>query len=180
MREIEIKARVTDKSALIKSLADADIELSKPIKQHDVVYYVPGTKDNAPDSVWLRIRTENDSKVILTLKKQHRGDLDSIEHEVEVSNEQELESIIKALGFMLYSDLTKTRQKARINDKEICLDEVEDLGTFIEAEKLTDMDEDGEKIENELWEILEAHGVNRSNAVHEGYDVMHRRLKNQQ
>jgi len=186
MREIEIKARVADKSAVIKSLNDAGIKLSKPIKQHDVVYFVPGTKDNAPDSVWLRIRTENDSKIIFTLKKQHRGDLDSIEHEVEVSDHieheaevssaNELESIIKALGFTIYSDLTKTRQKAKINDIEICLDDIEDLGTFIEAERLSDLDADGKMVENELWKALESYGINRSNAVHEGYDVMHRRL----
>ena len=176
MREIEIKARVKNKNHVLKLISQENINLSLPIKQHDVVYAVPGVKDNAPGSVWLRLRTENDQKTIFTLKKQHRGSLDSIEHETEVSNRDEMEKIISTLGFTLYSDLTKTRQKAKFNDIEICIDEVQDLGTFIEVEKLTDQDADGLVIEVELWKVLESFGINKSDQVHEGYDVMHRAI----
>ena len=64
-------------------------QLSAPIKQHDVVYGQLGVADNAPGSIWLRIRTENDAKTIFTLKQQYDGGLDSIEHETEVSNADE-------------------------------------------------------------------------------------------
>lgn len=174
MREIEIKARVLNKTKLLKSFGEEQIKLGKIVKQHDVVYFIEGTKDNAPESVWLRLRTENDTKTILTLKKQHRGGLDSIEHETVVDDKNEMENIIHVLGFTLYSDLTKTRQKAKIGNVEICLDEVNDLGTFIEAEKIAELDADGEKIEEELWSILAKLGVDRKNQVLEGYDVLHR------
>ncbi len=174
MREIEIKARVINEAKLRKALSDQQIVLTDPIKQHDVVYYIEGTKDNAPDSIWLRIRTQNLTTTILTLKKQHRGGLDSIEHETVVADADETKNIIEALGFTLYSDLTKTRQKAKIGDVEICLDEVQDLGTFIEAEKLTDQDADGKKVESELWSILTRLGISQTDEVFEGYDVLHR------
>lgn len=172
MREIEIKAMVQDKASLLRAIKNAGIQLSAPIKQHDVVYGQAGVADNAPGSIWLRIRTENDAKSIFTLKQQHTGGLDSIEHETEISDAKELAAIIDALGFTLYSDLVKTRQKAHYNDIEICLDEVENLGTFIEAEKLTEEDSDGKSIVEELWSKLEKIGVDRSNEVFDGYDVL--------
>jgi len=172
MREIEIKAMVQDKASLLSAIKNAGIELSAPIKQHDVVYGQTGVADNAPGSIWLRIRTENDTKTIFTLKQQHTGGLDSIEHETEISDANELAAIIDTLGFTLYSDLTKTRQKAHYNDIEICLDEVENLGTFIEAEKLTDENSDGKGVVEQLWSELEKIGVDRSNEVFDGYDVL--------
>ncbi len=84
-------------------------------------------------------------------------------------------AIIDTLGFTLYSDLIKTRQKAHYNTIEICLDEVENLGTFIEAEKLTEEDSDGSIIVEELRSELEKIGVDRSNEVFDGYDVLLKR-----
>jgi len=172
MREIEIKAKVEDKESLIDTIKSMGIQLSAPIKQHDVVYGQEGIADNAPGSIWLRIRTENDSKVIFTLKQQYKGGLDSIEHETEVSDADELASIISKLGFSLYSDLTKTRQKAHYNDIEICVDDVEELGIFIEAERLAEEKADGQSIIEGLWSELEKFGVSRSDEVLDGYDVL--------
>ncbi len=172
MREIEIKAKVADKQALIDKILQAGIKLSNPIKQHDVVYGQEGVADNAPGSNWLRIRTENDTKTIFTLKQQHDGRLDSIEHETEVSDADELASIIFRLGFNLYSDLTKTRQKAQYNGIELCIDEIEGLGVFIEAEKLVEESADGQPVVAQLWAELEKFGVNRADEVFEGYDVL--------
>ncbi len=179
MREIEIKATVTNKQSLINTITRAGIQLSPPIKQHDVVYGQAGVDDNAPGSIWLRIRTENDTKTIFTLKQQHSGGLDSIEHETEVTNAEELAAIISRLGFSLYSDLTKTRQKAQYNGIEICVDDVEDLGVFIEAERLAEESADAAPIVEELWAELEKFGVQRLNEVFEGYDVLHNRKKAQ-
>lgn len=172
MREIEIKARVANKQDLLTALANKGIVLSEPIKQHDIVYGIAGTADNAPDSVWLRIRTEDDTKTIFTLKKQHEGGLDSIEHETEVADPRELEAIIQVLGFELYSDLIKHRQKAAYEGIELCVDEVDGLGAFIEAEKLTSIDADGPKVMEDLWTVLESLGVSRNDEVFDGYDVL--------
>lgn len=172
MREIEIKAKVADKQALLGSITRSGIQLSSPIKQHDVVYGQAGVADNAPGSIWLRIRTENDTKTIFTLKQQYAGGLDSIEHETEVSDANELASIISVLGFTLYSDLTKTRQKAKFNNIEICVDEIEGLGVYVESEQLADESADGDAVVEALWAELEKFGVQRQDEVLEGYDVL--------
>jgi len=52
----------------------------------------------------------------------------------------------------------------------ICLDEVEGLGSFIEVEKTSA--EDGEAIQEELFNFLESLGVKREDRVFKGYDTL--------
>jgi len=176
MREIEIKARVSGLDGVIAKLVARGTEVSEPVEQHDRVYGLPGVPGASENSEpWLRIRTETkqDEKTsYLTLKKSVTNQLDSIEHETIVDNEEEVEHIIEQLGFVPYSDLTKTRRKAHVGDIELCLDIVEPLGSFIEAEKLTGDDADYEAVVEELWSILEPLGVSRADTVTDGYDVL--------
>lgn len=176
MREIEIKATISSVQSVIDRLATRGVTVTSPVKQRDRVYGQIGvdgaTENSAP---WLRIRTETKNgttKHIFTLKRSITNQLDSIEHETVVEDAIESENIVTQLGFELYSDLTKTRQKAVIGDVEICLDTVENLGTFIEAEKLTADEVEYEVIVVELWTILESIGVKRDDEVRDGYDVL--------
>ncbi len=175
MREIEIKARVSDKTSLIEKLTAARVILGEPLKQHDIVYARTGAINGNPDENWLRIRTQNDEKHIFTLKRSMTGELDSIEHEVTVDNDDEMRAIIKYLGYELFSDLTKIRQKTLVGDIEICVDEVPELGVFIEAEMICDEDEDAIAIQQKLWNLLESFGVSRVNEETNGYDILMRR-----
>lgn len=176
MREIEIKARVADKSSLIAALKKLGIELGLPLTQHDVVYSLPGAVAGS-NANWLRVRTENDTTVYFTLKRSVTGELDSIEHEVIVSNEVEISTIITYLGYELFSDLTKIRQKAVYGELEICLDEVPGLGVFIEAEKLCAEDVNYQTVEDELWEFFTQLGITKADQETSGYDVL---LRNKQ
>jgi len=180
MREIEIKARMHDKTALLVALQQQNVTVSDPVTQHDRVFGLPGADDDLENHPWLRIRAETKGSVtkqIFTLKKSVTNQLDSIEHETEIVDEAELEKIIGQLGFEPYSDVTKTRQKAKIGDIELCIDEVEQLGSFVEAEKLTSDDADYEKAVDELWGVFERFGIMRDAEVNEGYDVMMKALK---
>jgi len=179
MREIEIKARVADKSALIEVLKAQNITLSDSVIQRDQVFGIEGVSGGDGQSQpWLRIRTEtkdDTTKQIFTLKKSVTSQLDSIEHETEIADEKELAKIIEHIGFAPYSDSTKTRAKARIGEIEICIDTVEGLGDFIEVEKLTDEDADIDEVTNELWNVLDQFGVTHDQQVTDGYDVMIRK-----
>ena len=176
MREIEIKAQVHNAEKLLAALTRAGVKLSEPITQHDRVYAEPGKLDTALDANWLRIRTENDAKHVFTLKRSVVGHLDSIEHETEITDDKELEKIILEMHYVSYSDLTKIRRKGHVGDIEICYDEVPGLGKFIEAEKLMAADADHDMVVTELWELLTGLGIKREDEVHEGYDVLERRL----
>ena len=179
MREIEIKVRVADKSSLLQILSDQNVALSNPVTQRDRVFGRPGVDGGNDNSApWLRIRTETKNgevKQIFTLKKSVTNQMDSIEHETEVDNADELAKIIEHMDFTPYSDLTKTRQKAHDGDVEICVDTVEGLGDFMEVEKLTEEDADYDAVIVELWAVLDKYGLKREDEVTDGYDVLIRK-----
>lgn len=178
MREIEIKAKLNEPIPnFIAKLKDNGIQLGEELLQHDVVYGLPGAVDNVLGANWLRIRTENDTTIYFTLKKSVVGHLDSIEHEVVVDSAEELENIIKELGYELYSDLIKTRQKVKVGELEICVDDVEGLGTYVEVEKLCADDADNSEVVEELWTFLSNLGISKNDEVHEGYDVLERKRR---
>lgn len=174
MREIEIKAKLRNEEHTLRLLNKLGVKLGKPVTQHDVVFGKPGAIENAFDSNWLRIRTENNKTVTFTLKRSVHGHLDSIEHETIVENAKELEAIIKSLGFELYSDLTKVRQRAKYGDIEICYDKLPNLGAFIEAEKIMNNDADHDTVVEELWNLFEDLGISRGDEEEQGYDVLER------
>lgn len=176
MREIEIKARVTSKEQLFESLHTRGIALSDPIKQHDEVWYEPGAPIGTIGKNTLRIRTQNDTTSIFTLK-QTVAALDKIEHETTIDNAEQMRAIIMLMHYIPYSALTKVRRKATVGDIEICVDEVEGLGTFIEAEKLCANNADGDATRDELWELLSTIGISKANQVTKGYDVLMHEMK---
>jgi len=180
MREIEIKARVKNSGETLAALEKLGVILGKPKKQHDVVYSRPGAKDNDPGENWLRVRTENDSTVIFTLKRSVTGELDSIEHETIVDSEAEITAIIGYMGYELFSDLTKIRRKGAYGDMEICFDEVPKLGTYIEAELLCAEDVDYATVAKELWAFFTELGITKDDEETSGYDVLMRRLEGKQ
>lgn len=176
MREIEIKATITSVRSIIDVLAAQNIVVTEPVTQHDRVYGQNGIDGGGDNTApWLRIRTETRRGVVrhlFTLKRSVTNQMDSIEHETEVTDAVELEAIIRQLSFVPYSDLTKTRQTAHMGDIEICIDTVDGLGSFIEVEKLTDEDVDYDVVAAELWQVLNRLGVQAEDEVTDGYDVL--------
>ncbi|MNH50381.1 CYTH domain protein [compost metagenome] len=176
MREIEIKARIRSVQSIIDVLSTQNIIVTELITQHDRVYGQVGVDDTSDNTAaWLRIRSETkqgSTKHIFTLKRSITNQMDSIEHETEIADPRELKAIIHQLDFSLYSDLTKTRQKAHMGDIEICIDSVDGLGSFVEVEKLTDETADYDAVVAELWQVLKRLGVQSDDEVTDGYDVL--------
>jgi adenylate cyclase class 2 len=177
MREIEIKARLVNKPEVLAKLKEMGVSLSDPIKQHDIVYGRPGMTGGEMDAIWLRVRTENDVKTIFTLKKPVVGQLDSLEHELEIGDGEEMKAIMRLLGFELFSDVTKHRQKGKFGEIEICVDEVDGLGSFIEAEQLTDENADHNVVRQELWQLFENLTIKKDDEISKGYDILERELR---
>lgn len=176
--EIEVKAKVKDLNTLIPKLKEIGCVLFPPIIQNDYIYNQKGVdlKDHSHNTPVLRIR-EQEGKTIFTMKKNRRDELDCIEKEVEVSDKNILKEIIELLGFEQTVEVHKKRQKGKYGDYEICLDEVQELGSFIEVEKISN--EDGETVKNELLSFLEKLGINKKDRVLIGYDSQIWLKKNQ-
>jgi adenylate cyclase class 2 len=172
MNEIEVKAKIGDAATIIKKLADFGGKFSEPIVQHDEVFTKKGTDPTATKmsgNPVLRIRSQGD-KTIFTLKQDRENELDCIEKELEVSDKDTLRDVLDLLGFEKIVEVHKTRRKMKYNDYEICVDEVEGLGNFIEVEKFSD--EPGDKIQAELFEFLKGFGVSELDRMMHGYDTL--------
>lgn len=178
MKEIEVKARVTNKKALFDKLGALGIVLSEPISQKDRVFFPKGVefaKRNREKA--LRIR-DQDGTFIFTYKQPQKNNLDKIEYESKISDPEDLASICLELGFEETVRIQKIRQKGVYGDYEVCFDEVENLGAFIEVEKLS-LDGDSEAIQADLFAFLQTLGITEADRMHEGYDILlYKKLNN--
>lgn len=176
MREIEIKLRVENLEELEKKLTDNGLVISKEIDQHDVVYTDNSGSDifsNVKEGdVFIRIRTQNGASE-LTLKQQRGPGLDKIEHETKIEDSQAMHQILLLLGWKPVVEVKKKRKKGKLGEYEICLDEVEGLGNFVELEKMTDdKNADPDKIKEELFEALKPFGLSQKDEEIKGYDIL--------
>lgn len=105
------------------------------------------------------------------MKKQLENELDNIEHESMISNPNHMENILKDIGFYEIVQVKKKRKKCKYQDLEICVDNVEGLGDFIEVEKLCE-EGDSLQVQEELFRFLESLGVRREDRIMIGYDTL--------
>ncbi len=175
--EIEVKAQIEDAEAFMQRLIDLGCSFSEPKTQDDMVWVEnTGSLDIfLSNKVFLRIRVQNDAKIILTAKKSKSasgdGSLIKREHEVEVNSIDEARGILDMLGLKEAVRVKKVRRTAHFNDIEICIDEVEHLGTFVELERIGEAN-DAERIQKEITAFLETLGVAGSSRVTKGYDIL--------
>jgi adenylate cyclase class 2 len=174
MREIEIKLRVKDLKSLEEKLVEKGCQLSNPIRQHDVIYSKAGSTtewENAQEGdIIPRIRKEDD-KIEFNIKQQRTSELDNIEYETKVTDGEAIHRMLFLLGWAPQIEVKKIRRKGKLGEYEICLDEVEELGSFVELEKLADDNVDPLQIQEELFKVLESLGLSRSDLEVKGYDT---------
>lgn len=175
--EIEIKARVDDAPALKHKFEDIGVAFSEPYTQDDTVYVEKmGALDVfLANKVFVRIRIQDGSKVTLTAKKSKSlaGDESLIkrEHETEVDSAEEMREILQMMGYIEAVRVKKTRQKGKYKEYEICLDEIEGLGSFVELERIASEGE-ASQIQKEMIDFLLSLGIPADNKVSKGYDIL--------
>ena len=177
MTEIEVKAQLKDKKGVMEKLTALGCTFSDPKTQDDTVWVEQmGTMETfLSNKVFLRVRIQNGEKIILTAKKSKEktgnGSLVKREHEVLVDSAQEAEGILEMLGLCRAVRTVKKRQTAHYKEYEICIDEIEHLGAFIEIERIGEKEE-AENIQKEMIEFLISLGVREEDRVQKGYDIL--------
>ena len=174
MREIEIKAKLKNKTQVMKKLKALGCEFSAPITQEDSVYTknVGTLEMYRNNEAYLRIRIKNVVETLFTFKKKGVNDLDSIEHEVTINSKEEMEQALFHMGYKKAMEIDKTRTITHYDGCEICIDEVKGLGSFIEMEKLTNEKGDAQKIQDELFKFFKTLGIDKKERVMHGYDIL--------
>lgn len=173
MKEIEVKAHLKNKEQVLEKLQALGCVLSEPIRQVDTVYtkVVGNVEEYLTNDHFVRIREKSDGRFIFTVKKPlSKVVLTKAEHETEIKDAKELEQALFLMGYQIANKVIKLRRTADYKEFEICIDDVEKLGAFIEVEKMSDGDVD--LVRNELNEFLTLLGVDPKDEVHKGYDIM--------
>lgn len=175
MKEVEVKVKINSVGDVKKDLEEKGFSFSLPIEQRDVIYanpkILPSYDKFTTSSDFLRVRRTKD-KNYFTFKRPQTGELDVIERETEISNPEQVEDILKFLGFEKAVNVNKKRMIAKRGDYEVSLDEVEGLGSFLEVEKIVDMETDSIKVQEEIWEFLAGFGIDRKDEITRGYDTL--------
>jgi adenylate cyclase class 2 len=169
MIEVEVKARVEDPKDVeraIIALGAAPIGIEN---QADTYYNTP-FHDFAKTDEALRIRVQ-DNKYLLTYKgpKMDRFSKTREEFEVEINDANNMGNILSSLGFFPVATIVKKRKKYRMGDFFIAIDNVRNLGDFIEVEiNLKESRNYEEKVES-IFRFIEKLGISRDSTVRESY-----------
>lgn len=178
MKEIEILVE------LYSSLNDAKDKLSKfeyidKVHTIDTYYYDPLRNNLKPDindqlDECLRLRQKGNNNYI-TYKVDHfegKKWIYSSEYETKIDDINMIIEIFKLLGLkkLLVIDNTKTIYKS--NKYEITLEEVKDLGNFLEVEYCTDKEVDIHKIKEEIQDFINKLGLKVSDELNMGKPEM--------
>ncbi len=172
MREIELKFKVDDLDSFIEKLEKLGCSLSDVVYQNDTIYVENlDNIESVEGSIWLRVRKLND-KIEMNLKKQAVKKSESQEIEFEVSDYEKANNFLKTLGYKEWVRVNKKRRYSKYLNANICIDEVERLGSFVEIEYLIAEEDKKINYEDELLQIATELGIDISKRVNSHYDTM--------
>lgn len=180
MLEVEIKAKLKNKNEILPKLEKLGCTIKKAKEQEDKIFIKKELKnfDIPVGENVIRLRKEDD-KNILKLKKKMADNKASVEIETLVEDEEAISRMLKEMGYKELVFIKKKRKRYSLGRIAICVDNVENLGDFIEVEIMTDENE--EKKEEALKEIeafLEKLDISKEDYENKRYDTLMYELNN--
>jgi len=172
MFEVEVKTYLSNTNRIIDILQNKGCMLETPIIQKDDVFVHKSIQsDNIPDcSSVLRIRTENDRN-FLTLK-QIQNSSDAIELETMIDNPNAVFEMLMLLGYKRFVAINKKRTKSKYNNFLLCIDEVDNLGDFLEVELIVEKEEEKTTALEQIHNFLKELGISKNDICHARYHIM--------
>lgn len=175
MIEVEIKIPVADKVLLEQKLQENGFVQGKRVKESDT-YFNSEAYDLRKKDMALRIRSceELDTKELKSFIAYKGSKLDQVsmtrkELETGIENAEIGKELIMSLGFYALQPVVKIRQYYPLNEITACVDQVENLGDFLELEILVEKEQDREEALSILKDVLEKTGLNWDNVTRTSY-----------
>jgi len=164
--EIEIKAWVKNVGELKERLGKLG-QFIKTEKKHDIYFvkspFDPVEFDYEKDDGF-RIR-ETDERIMVTMKKKVRkGNMEiNQEKEYEIDDAGLFEKILEQSGYEKLIEKNKLSDVYRVGRFNVEVNEVDNLGKFVEMEFLTNEEEEIEPVMDEMLKLLDELGIPRDN-----------------
>lgn len=159
---IEIKARVQDFAALqsrAEAISDGPVER---ISQEDIFFQTPRGR------LKLRILNPEHGQLIFYMRPDTAGPKRS-DYFISVTNEPDSLKLVLASSLGVRGIVRKERWLYWVSHTRIHLDQVEDLGAFIELEVMLQAGQQQEQGEQIAAEIMARLGVEESNLIEGAY-----------
>lgn len=184
MKEIEILVEVYDNIEKIKEIFKKFnyIGLKKTIDEY---YYDPLRETLKPDknnglNHCLRLRQKN-NEYYITYKDdvfENGKWLYSDEYETKVESLEMTHEIFKRIGLVKFIEIDNEKETYIYEDYEIVIENVKDLGIFIEVEYCTSEDIDIKEEKNKIQEFINSLGINVSEELNMGKPEMYMKKHN--
>jgi adenylate cyclase class 2 len=177
MLEAELKASLGCLTA--EELADRAAALGflpEELVRETDVYFNGTDRDFRRTDEALRLRSvrrlpDGPRKSLMTYKgpKVDRVSNARTEYETAVSDSDTAQKLLEALGYRPLAVVDKVRRTYRLGEVTLCLDEVTDLGSFLELELLVSGEAQRAAAVARLLALLEALGVSRERLSRRSY-----------
>lgn len=165
--EVEIKAKIDNLEEIKNKLKDISASLENPKQQSDI-YFMSKERDpgyfRLGDFI-LRIRNCEKGK-FLTYKEitERRGVWK--EYETKIDNIEDTDLILKSIGLREVFRINKERTSGKAGEFSFNIDNVKELGKFIEVELISD---DGEKAQKKIKDFFHRLGIKDGQLERRGY-----------
>ena len=184
MKEIEILVEVYDSVDKIKNIFER-FEYKGTKKVIDEYFYDPKRKDLKPDKEnkiynCLRVRQKGKERTITYKDDVYENGkwLYSNEYETRIDSVDIIKQIIEKLGLIKFIEIENEKKIYNYDKYEIVLENVKDLGLFMEVEYCTDKDIDVKKVKKEIQEFIDSLGIKVSEELNMGKPEMYLKKHN--
>ena len=164
--EIEIKIPIEDPERIMKSLMIRGFQKYQKVIEEDM-YYNSEYHDVRKTRDLLTGKTR--AQINFKGKKMDQISMSRREYETGIEDPDCMEKILGAIGFTRVAGVKKTRNYLRREEMTACLDQVENLGDFLELEVIVRKENLREKCLVQMREILQELGLSMDNTVRTSY-----------
>ena len=166
MIEVEVKVKAELKEVEKRLKEEGAILLAKE-RQIDTYYNAPHRDFSETDEA-LRLRSVG-RKSTLTYKGPRVDPVTKSRKELTLSvTRQPVEELLSSLGFSKFGRVIKSRKNYKLGNFLVSLDDVENLGTFVEIEALAE-EKDFEFHKKGVIELLEKLGFSQDEIITDSY-----------
>lgn len=169
--EIELRAKVNNLNLLEKKLNELPGIKEKKINERQIDIYLKHEKDKERKMIIRLRKNYENNEAILTFKGRsvtNKEDICWEDYDTPIKNPDKLERLLINNGYVYVCLIDKVRQSFSYQDYEINIDNIRDLGVFIEIEK-KDKEENISQIKKEILNLLTKLGIKENEIINKGY-----------
>ncbi|ACV10701.1 adenylyl cyclase CyaB [Halorhabdus utahensis DSM 12940] len=172
MYEVELKVRA-DHGIVRERLLEAGADPLGTIRQVDTYYNAP-YRDFAATDEALRVRREHahgeeTAKITYKGPKIDAASKTREEHEATVGDGETADAIFRGLGFEPAATVEKERHRYSLREFTVTLDDVTDLGEFLEVETDVETEADVEAARESATALLADLGLDPADGIRTSY-----------